>query len=338
MHVLEPSETKPAATPRLQNVAPRTYNFAALRLCVVLLTISSALSLPSQAKDQPLSLVTARNPDPGTLPTLGVRESREFGAQPLTMVWASFPNVPDFTCESWCYESEMGFVSARALDGGKLELRHRIRNVPALLVTVVTPEPGAVEFVARAEVDKSKDPAAKLPETLPAPNMCWQLRKAPDFASTRQPYPEFVKRCFIFTCKGRAFLDQTVRRKIPVRSSEDPYNNPPWVQMYVGTWQKVPQVGTNAWADYSPDRYTTPIIGAVSRDGKYLAAIGNDSAWTMAQAWHDCMHNNPAWQPAAGPPETRTWRLKIFVMQNDPDALLKRVLKDFPAAKPREGK
>jgi hypothetical protein len=273
--------------------------------------------------------------DAGTLPTLGVRESKEFGPQPLTMVWASFPNVPDFTCESWCYESEMDFTGARALDGGKLELRHRIRNMPATLVTLVTPEPGAVEFVARVEVDKSKEPAATLPATLPAPNLCWQLRKAPAFASAHQPYPEFVKRCFIFTSKGRTFLDQTVRRKIPVRSAEDRYNNPPWVQMYVGTWQEVPNAGTNAWADYSPDQYTTPVIGAVSRDGRYLAALANDSAGTMCQAWHDCMHNNPAWLPTGGPPDQRTWRLKIYVMENDPAALLKRVIKDFPAAKPR---
>jgi hypothetical protein len=251
------------------------------------------------------------------------------------MVWASFPNVPDFTCESWCYESEMDYAGAHALDRGKLELRHRIRNMPATLVTLVTPEAGAVEFLARVEVDKSKDPAATLPPMLPAPNLCWQLRKAPAFASAHQPYPEFVKRCFIFTSKGRTFLDQTVRRKIPVRSAEDPYNNPPWVQMYVGTWQEVPNAGTNAWADYSPDQYTTPVIGAVSRDGKYLAALANDSAWTLCQAWHDCMHNNPAWLPTGGPRDQRTWRLKIYVMENDPAALLKRVLKDFPAAKPR---
>ena len=309
---------------------------AQLRLCVIFWAIFLAYASAGQGKDEPVSLVTSKNPDPARLPTLGVRESKEFGAQPLTMVWASFPNVPDFRCESWCYESEMDFAGARALEGGKLELRHSIRNMPATLVTRVTPEPGAVEFVATVEVDKSKDPGAKLPDTLPAPNMCWQLRKAPAFASAPQSYPEFVKRCFIFTSKGRTFLDQTVRRKIPLRSAEDRYNNPPWVQMYVGAWQEVPTAGTNAWADYSPDQYTTTIIGAVSRDAKSLAALANDSAGNMCQAWHDCMHNNAAWQPADGPPEGRTWRLKIYVMENDSDALLRRVLKDFPAANPRK--
>jgi hypothetical protein len=103
--------------------------------------------------------------------------------------------------------------------------------------------------------------------------------------------------------------------------------------MYVGVWQPIPQVTPASWSDYSPDRYTIPVIGAVSRDGKYLAALGNDSAGLMCQAWHDCMHNNPQWLPADAPPAARTWRVKVYVMENDPDALIARVNKDFPAAK-----
>ena len=66
-----------------------------------------------------------------------------------------------------------------------------------------------------------------------------------------------------------------------------------------------------------------------------MAALANDSATSMCQAWHDCMHNNPLWLPATSPPENRVWRLKIYVMENDPDALIARVVKDFPNAKPR---
>ena len=56
----------------------------------------------------------------------------------------------------------------------------------------------------------------------------------------------------------------------------------------------------------------------------------------MCQAWHDCMHNNPMWLPTTSPPEKRVWRLRIYVMENDPDALLTRVVKDFPNAVPRQ--
>ena len=168
-------------------------------------------------------------------------------------------------------------------------------------------------------------------------NLCWQLRRAPAFASKPDPYPQFIKRCFIFTQNGVVFLDKTSRRPIPVRQADDMYNNPPWVQMYVGLWQDVPRTNPKAWADYSPDRYAATVIGAVSRDRKHLAALANDSADTMCQAWHDCMHNNPQWLPVHSPPDKRVWRLKMYVMENDPEALMARVIKDFPNARPRRG-
>jgi hypothetical protein len=249
--------------------------------------------------------VTANNPDPGRLPTLSVYNDDKFSrGQVLTMVAATFPNIPNFTCDSWCYESALDFLDARALGGGKVEMRHRYRDQPhAIIITTVTPEPGAIEFRARLEVEK--DTAAELPTNPQSLNLCWQLRRAPGFASKPDPYPEFIKRCFIFTEKGPVFLDKTTRRPIPVRQTNDPYNNPPWVQMYVGQWQDVPRTDPRGWADYSPDRYAATVIGAVSRDRKHLAALANDSADTMCQAWHDCMHNNPQWLPFQSPSDKR---------------------------------
>jgi len=288
-------------------------------------------SVPAQqTPEQTKVTVTATNPDPQNLPTLGVWQRDE-----MTFVSASFPNVPEFTCDSWCYESALDFIGARALNGGGVELRHRAREHPqVLLVTTVTPEPGAVEFVARAELDKGA--AGQLPANLLVPNLCWQLRRAAAFASAPDPYPEFIKRCFIFTDKGRTFLDHTARRKIPCRPADDPYNNPPWVQMYLRAGHPRPKVEPTSWADYSPRRYTVPVIGAVSRDGKYLAAIADDSAKMMAQAWHDCLHNNPQWSPPDAPPQGRIWRLRIYAMANDPEMLLARVAKDFPEARTSE--
>jgi len=277
-------------------------------------------------------VVEARNPQPKTLPTLSVWWDESFGADHrLLMLGAEFPDVPGLVCDSWCYESDLDFLGATSSSGGRIELRHRWRQHPnVVLMTMVTPERGAVAFEARVEVDK--DAGGELPPQLPAPNMCWQLRRAEGFRSAPAPYPDFVKRCFIFTEKGRTFLDQTTRRKIPCRPPDDAYNNPPWVQMYVGVWQQVPEAGATSWADYSPDRYTTPVIGAVSRDGKYLAALANDSAGMMCQAWHDCMHNNAEWLPAEAAPGERRWRVKVYGMKNDAGALLARVNRDFPNA------
>jgi hypothetical protein len=74
------------------------------------------------------------------------------------------------------------------------------------------------------------------------------------------------------------------------------------------------------------------VIGTVSRDGKHLAALANGSADSLCNAWHDCLHNNPKWAPADAPPDKQRWRLKLYVMPNDPDALLARVAGDFPEA------
>lgn len=291
-------------------------------------------SLPRGAtnyQEAPAMLITASNPSPKTLPTLAVWEDEKLSpGRKLTMVAATFPNVPGFTCDAWCYESDVDFVDARPLSRGRLQLRHRWRAHPhVMLVTVVTPEPGAVEFLAHLEL---ADKQGEMPSEMPFVNLCWQVRRAPAFASKPDPYPEFVKRCFIFTAKGRTFLHETERRKIPVRPGDDPYNNPPWVQMYAAAWLPLPKASPDSWADYSPDQYTTPVIGVVSRDGKYLAALANDSATVMAQAWHDCLHNNPLWTPDNAPPLQRRWRLKVYAMPNDPNALLKRVEKDFPNA------
>jgi len=58
--------------------------------------------------------VTAKNPDPQRLPTLSVYNDDKFSrGKVLTMVAATFPNVPGFTCDSWCYESAVDFLDAQ---------------------------------------------------------------------------------------------------------------------------------------------------------------------------------------------------------------------------------
>jgi hypothetical protein len=271
-------------------------------------------------------LLSVPSPDVKRLPALGVWQRAE-----QILVSAAFPEVPGFTCDSWCYEGTMVFVDAKPAQRGAIVLRHRLADDPeVLVVTRVTPQRGAVELVAHMEIDPIRRASGKLPGNPPFVNMCWQLARAEGFRSAPDPYLDFVKRCFIITQAGRTFLDHTVRRPIPVRNATDPYNNPPWVQMYVGAWQDVPPTTPTAWADYSPDRYTCRVIGAVSRGGVWLAALACDSSSVMAQAWHDCMHNNANWTPASAPMERRTWRVKIYAMRNDPDALLRRIRKDFP--------
>jgi hypothetical protein len=299
-----------------------------LMVCVLL----CGVVLAEEAGPDIVLRAGAKNSQPDVLPTLRVQHEKMWGNYYL-MLSATFPNVPDFQCDSWCYESAVDFVDARALDGGAIEFRHRDKNQPqALAVTTVTPEPGAITVEARMVLDKEGHPDAALPVQPTGLNLCWQLRHAKGFSSLPDTYPDFVRRCFIYTEKGRSFLLDLDRRKIPPQPADHEYNNPPWVQSYVGLWQSVPEVGPKSWADYSRDRYTTTLIGAVSRDKKHLTAIGTDSATTLCQAWHDCMHNNPQWAPADAPVTEQRWRLKIYATDNDPEALLERFGKDFPNA------
>jgi len=276
---------------------------------------------------QAQTIVKPDNPDPARLPTLEVSHRVEWN-QDFYYLSADFPNVPGLICDLWCFESEgLEFAQAEALNGGGVRMRHTWKDHDWEVVTVATPEAGALDVLATLEATGAKK--HKIPKEYPGLNVCWQLRRAPNFWSKNQPYPEFVKRCFIFTENGRTFLDQTVRRKIPVRSPDDKYNNPPWVQMYLSRSSPEIKAATNSWADYSPDRFTVPVVGAVSRDGKYQTALVSGSAGTMCQAWHDCMHNNPLWMPGKNG-TAKEWRIRIYAMENDSEALLDRVKKDFP--------
>ncbi len=247
-----------------------------------------------------------------------------------TYIFFAFPEPPSFTCDTWCYETEMlEFESDQALESGVIQLRHRWRYREAVMITRATPKLQKLELMAWLE-----DPASgKRVDSGEYPNLnaCWQLRNAPSFASKSDPYPEFVKRCFIFTDHGLTFLDQTTRFKIPTLPPDHISNNSPWVQMYLPVWEPLRRAGPDSWADYSMDRYIYPIIGAVSRDGKYLVALAVEESHLMCQAWHDCLHNSATWLPA---PDGvgKVWRQNFYVMENDPEELLRRVAADFPRA------
>jgi hypothetical protein len=280
-------------------------------------------------------MLTARNPDAARMPDLAVWEVK--GHNPLGgtshFVSCQFPNVAGFTCDSECYESPVDFLGARALPEGRIELRHRFQKYQqVILVTTVTPEPGAVEFRAQLELDNNRSGA--LPPVVDAPNLCCQFRRGVGFASKPDPYPEFIKRCFIFTARGRTFLDKTARQKLRNERPDAPHNNPPWVQLYGAEGEPAMAERAAGEGGVSPDRYTIPVIGVVSKDGKHLAALASDPAvpMSLSQWWIDCLHNNPNWHPAGAAPADRVWRVKIYLLENNAEALLERVKTDFPSA------
>ena len=99
--------------------------------------------------------------------------------------------------------------------------------------------------------------------------------------------------------------------------------------MYYVSGADVPQVGPKSWSEYSTDQFTIPVIGVMSRDGAYVAAIVNDSARQMSQAWHDCIHNNGEWAPAEAAPQDQRWRVRIYALEGGQKELMDRVEKDW---------
>ena len=286
---------------------------------------------PTHAADQTADLHT---------PRIGVRQEN---LAPLysgmwTFVWVKGPEHKYCVLDLLCYEhSGMTYLDHKTLDGGVIELRHRSnKSSHVLLITTVTPEPGAIELVARPALAQP-DSDVTLPDTLPRPNLCFRVKRSQQFfGSFPHPFPDFIRRCFIFTEKGMTFLADTERKRLPriEDQPDDPRNQPPWVQVYTPLWRPVArQKSKETWYNYSPDRYALPVMGVVSQDGKHLTAIANGSATTLTQAWQECLHNFPGWLPADAPPKDRRMRVKIYIMPNDPDRLIRRVLKDFPNAK-----
>jgi hypothetical protein len=274
------------------------------------------------------------------VPQIGVRQE---DLAPLykvrTHVWVRMPQIDSYwnVLDLNIYEEprDLVFLGPRRLAGGALELRHRRSKPPHLLVvTSIIPEPGRVRIVARAELDPGAEGDQQIPEPLPALNICCNARRSRDaFDSHPDPFTEFVTRSFIFTDRGRTFLNDTVRRRLPRAALDDPRNNPPWIQDYSPVWLPTRQPVTgNTWYNCSPDRYTIPVIGVVSRDGRHLAALASDSSNRLCQAWGPCIHNYPAWTPPDATPAERRWRMNLYIMPNDPDSLLRRVALDFPLA------
>lgn len=277
-----------------------------------------------RAFEQPV--VAVANPQPDRWPTL--RFLRQ-GVRPLLRI--SFPDTPGFACDAYLYESDVDLLEARDAGEGQMEVRHRVLAPPGLVVvSTVRPEPGAIEVEAR--LVREDGSAADLPAGFAPLNLCLQLRLAPTFASYPEPYAWFARRCFVFTEKGRTFLDRTARVPTPRFSADDPVNNPPWTQAYLPAWGRREVALPFPWIGVSPDRITATTAGVVSRDGRHLVALANDSATSISQVWIDCLHNNPEWQRAEKPGAAPTWRMKIYLMENDPRALLRRVVRDFPAA------
>jgi len=313
-------------------------------LCIIALALFILPVLPCYAAALPTMhdkgvIAVSINPDPDVYPSLNAwLHSRK-----VAFITGTFPEVPGLIFDVCAYEAGGGsiipdLIGVSVPGDNTIVTRHSIRENPGLIhVTTFTAEPGAVDVVAHLELDPEIDPdKAVLPKEVGYPNMCWALQRSTNFVGGGDPinpetvenYPDWISRCFLFTDKKVSFLDKLDRPKTN-EVPEDDFRNMPggWSMHYIGVWQKP---GPQWWPNTSADRYNLPLVGAVSRDGKYLTALVCKSSTYVAQAWHTCLHHGQQWEPADAPLLERTWRMKLYAMENNPDALLVRVKKDFP--------
>ena len=78
----------------------------------------------------------------------------------------------------------------------------------------------------------------------------------------------------------------------------------------------------------SPDVPVNGLIGCVSADGKLLLANAWDHTQELFQGVIVCIHNDPR-IGGLGPRETKRLHGKLYLLDNDPDALLARYRRDF---------
>jgi len=192
--------------------------------------------------------------------------------------------------------------------------------------TTFKPEPGG-RVLMEIEAD---GPAEEL-KKIKFLDGCLQHWESPAFRR-RGALSEFASRCFIYTMDGpKGFLEMPRGRQSGFDPGS-PWNNPACTQWYVGpdcchpgdVWS----FGTNGM------RPVHGLIGAVSRDGKWLTAMGRRYNLSIGQGWHDCYHTggHTRWyfDDKAGGIRQRTM---IYVMPNDKKKLLAAFLKDFPPSK-----
>jgi hypothetical protein len=126
----------------------------------------------------------------------------------------------------------------------------------------------------------------------------------------------YIDRSFIFTEAGLTTLDKTRR------TEEARYRGG---QVYVP--KGVPRADVNP-RPISPDIPVNGLIGSFSADGKSLLAMAWDQTQELFQGVIVCLHNDPRVGGLA-PGETKKLHGKVYVMENNPEALLARYKRDF---------
>ena len=127
---------------------------------------------------------------------------------------------------------------------------------------------------------------------------------------------EYIRKCFIFTERGCSRLNQTRR------TEEARYRGG---QVYVPKGINKADVNPRP---LSPDVPVNGLIGCVSADESLLLAMAWDHTQELFQGVITCVHSDPRIGGLA-PGESKEMRGRLYILPNDPEALLRRYRRDF---------
>jgi hypothetical protein len=152
---------------------------------------------------------------------------------------------------------------------------------------------------------------------------CIRLGEFTGFAAASPNLDDYLPKCFLF-------LDGKLQRMSDIK---------PWIKEARYTpgqvWcpQGVPRTDVNP-RPLSPLVPSHGLIGCFSGDGKWLFAAAFDPYQELFQGVARCLHSDfRIGGLVAG--ATKSIHGKMYVLPNDPTALLKRYLQDFPSPPPR---
>ena len=126
----------------------------------------------------------------------------------------------------------------------------------------------------------------------------------------------YITRSFIFTARGLTPLDKTRRTEEAIYRGG---------QVYVPEGINLEDVNPRP---ISSDTPVNAIIGCFSADDRYLLAMAWDRTQELFQGVIVCLHNDPR-VGGLDPGETKKLHGKIYLLKNDPEALLRRYRNDF---------
>ncbi len=235
------------------------------------------------------------------------------------------PTIPGGKLEIWYLEAFLR-PGAQQRDWGQSRLAHQTELVSA------TPDGNRLEFRTRVEPSvlvqhevgagaDELDFTFRLTNTgaTNAPVQWFQPACIRVAGFTGRDQTSYPARSFVFTARGLTPLDRIVRTTNALYLGG---------QVYLPPWTRPADANPRPLAG---ERLTNGLIGCVSGDGRWLLATASDRTHELFEGVYVCLHSDPLIGGLA-PGETRTIRQKLYLLPNDPEALLRRYRQDFPDA------